>query len=318
MQSPLDVVVTIVIPHHNMVPLLLECLESVVLQTVRSWEAIVVDDASTHGNVKESISQVDDPRISLISLAQNQGLGAARNIGIKAARSQLILPLDSDDRLHPLFLETTLRALCDHSNVDCVFTDFQLFGISDEIWTYSVRSPSEILNVQWIPGPGTLMRKRVWEGVGGYDEVPAPFCGNEDWDFWIAAVKNGLKAVHIPEPLYHYRRTAHSMSVSSLLYYDYVTRERIYARHKAFFDYHKAGKRFRAGGYLRSATASVSRRERLRAVRLALCGAVLQPRSDAFLDIIYRALVPHWLQPLVFRPTKAVWKMFSRWESNRF
>ncbi len=311
MQSPLDAVVTIVIPHYNMVPLLLECLESVALQTVPAWEAIVVDDASTHGNVKKSISQVDDPRISLITLAQNQGLGAARNIGIKAARSQLVLPLDSDDRLHPLFLETTLRALRDNSNVDCVFTDFQLFGNSDEIWNYSVRSPSEILDVQWIPGPGTLMRKRVWENVGGYDEIPAPFCGNEDWDFWIAAVKNGLKAVHVSEPLYNYRRTAHSMSVSSLLYYDYVTRERIYVRHKAFFDHHKAGKRFRAGGYLRSASASLTGRERLRAARLALRGACLQPRNEAFLDIIYRALVPDWLQPLVYRPTKVIWKMFS-------
>ena len=72
MQSPLDAVVTIVIPHYNMVPLLLECLESVALQTVPAWEAIVVDDASTHGDVKKSISQVNDPRISLITLAQNQ------------------------------------------------------------------------------------------------------------------------------------------------------------------------------------------------------------------------------------------------------
>ena len=108
----------------------------------------------------------------------------------------------------------------------------------------------------------------------GIRRYSAPFCGNEDWDFWIAAVKNGLKAVHVSEPLYNYRRTAHSMSVSSLLYYDYVTRERIYARHKAFFDHHKAGKRFRAGGYLRKRKRFVDRARETPRRSLGLTGSV--------------------------------------------
>ena len=77
-ESPLDAVVTIVIPHYNMVPLLLECLESVALQTVPAWEAIVVDDASTHGNVKESISQVNDPRIHLLPCAEPRTRGGSK------------------------------------------------------------------------------------------------------------------------------------------------------------------------------------------------------------------------------------------------
>jgi glycosyltransferase involved in cell wall biosynthesis len=304
MSSP---IVSIVVPFYNQLEYLAECIGSVIIQTFDGWELIIVDDASTEEGVDEILSGFDK-KIRLIRHASNRGLGAARNTGFEAARGQLVLPLDSDDFLHPTFVARTLAALDKKPDADCVFTDFQLFGCSDEVWKYSVRSPSEMLTVQWIPGPGTVMYKRVWQAVGGYDEVRPPYCGNEDWDFWIAAVENGIKAVHVPEALYNYRRTSQSMSVSTLLYYDYITRERIYRRHKSVFDRYGAEKQFRAVGYLRSATASLDRRKNFRAARLALRGILLQPRHLGLLEVLYRSLLPDRVQPLVSRLIKTVWK----------
>src|SRR5262249_56915760 len=140
-------------------------------------------------------------------------------------------------------------------NYDCVLTDLQLVGLSNEIWRYSVMTADDMAKEQWIPGAGTLMRRSVWEGVGGYCEDDVLRVGNEDWDFWIGAISRGISACHIAKPLYYYYRHTHSMSVSTLMLDDWKTREFIVARHPQFFAKKHRTAAFLSGGYLRSARA---------------------------------------------------------------
>ena len=261
---------SVIIPCYNQAQYLGECLRSVIAQTYTDWEAIVVDDGSKDAEaVRSQIIQVKDQRIRLVRHEQNRGLGAARNTGIRAASGDLILPVDCDDRLERTFLNETQKAFKENPGVDCIFTDFQLFGASEEVWRYSVKTPVEMLRNQWIPGPGALMRKRLWASNGGYLQMPRHLSGNEDWDFWISAVQRQFKALHIPRALYLYRRSPNSMSVTTMQYNDYLIRETIYLRHKEFFDEHKAGLNFRFQGYLNSAKASLKKDKRLRAAWLA-------------------------------------------------
>ncbi len=287
-------VVAVVIPHYNQPEYLEECLRSVHNQSFQDWQTIVVDDASTFGDPETIISRVADKRIQLIRHESNRGLGAARNTGFRATAAPLVLPVDSDDCLHPDFLQTTVEVLLKQPAFDCVYTEFQLFGSSNQIWRFDVRSPEEMLQTQWIPGPGTLMRKRFWADIGGYSEVMA-LTGNDDWEFWIRAIRHGVRPYKISRPLYLYRRHADSMSLTALQDRDYRTREIIYQLHREFFDKYGAGAQFRAEGYLNSSLASMKRGKRWRAIRLAFRGVLLEPGSRYLKRQLARSLAPEAL-----------------------
>jgi glycosyltransferase involved in cell wall biosynthesis len=274
--------VGVVIPSYNSGAYLLECLQSVVGQSFADWEAIVVDDASTQDDPHESVQRIADSRVRLVRHDANRGLAAARNTGIRATEAPLVLVLDSDDQLDPSFLDATIEALESHQ-VDCAFADYRLFGGSDEIWRHEgpYTFPSLLMR-QTIPGAGVLLRREVWENVGGYDEAAALRGGNEDWAFWIAAIGNDVQVARVPRPLYLYRRHTTSMSASSLRREAHIQRSYIYLQHRQIFDRHRAGGAFLARGYVLSARAAWSNGRRLHAVALSLNGAA-RPRISGYL-----------------------------------
>jgi len=99
--------VSVVIPLHNKGPYIARALNSVLAQTFQDFEVIVVDDGSTDDGA-EVVRGFDDPRIRLIQ-QENQGVSAARNRGIEAARAELVAFLDADDEWMAGFLETIMR-----------------------------------------------------------------------------------------------------------------------------------------------------------------------------------------------------------------
>jgi len=99
--------VSVVIPLYNKGPYIARALNSVLAQTFQDFEVIVVDDGSTDDGA-EVVRGFDDPRIRLIQ-QENQGVSAARNRGIAAARAELVAFLDADDEWLPGFLETIMR-----------------------------------------------------------------------------------------------------------------------------------------------------------------------------------------------------------------
>jgi glycosyltransferase involved in cell wall biosynthesis len=281
---------------------LTSCLESVAAQEFSDWEVVVVDDASTDGDVEQVVSDFDDPRCRTIRHSSNRGPGAARNSGFRNAHGTLVLPVDSDDLLHPQYLAKTIDVFKSATDADFVYTDFQLFGESNEVWRFGApKTVREMLHQQWIPGPGTLMRRCLWERVGGYSEA-AELVGNEDWDFWLSALASGAKPVHIPLPLYFYRRHGSSISSVSLRYDEFVPRDFIYLRHRALFDRHKAGGEFRARGYLNSARFAWGIRERRHALVLGYQGLTTSGVTWPFVRAAVRAFA---------RRCSNVWKLWS-------
>jgi glycosyltransferase involved in cell wall biosynthesis len=99
--------VSVVIPLYNKGPYIARALDSVLAQTVRDFEVIVVDDGSTDGGA-ERVEGFSDPRIRLIR-QENRGVSAARNRGMEAARAELVAFLDADDEWMPRHLEALLR-----------------------------------------------------------------------------------------------------------------------------------------------------------------------------------------------------------------
>ena len=268
--------VTIVIPVYNHLPFLAECLASILAQTIPLWEAIVVDDGSKNRDTAAIVRALADPRIRCIQHEHNRGLAAARNTGIRAGRARFVLPVDHDDRLAPTYLEAVLAVIGDGNTYDAIFTEFMTFGASSEHVPYAVRDVEALLTEQWIPRPGTMFRRSLWERTGGYCEADALRPGNEDWEFWLSAVEHGMRITHVAAPLYLYRQHATSM-MSGLVYHDYSTREFIYRRHRALFDRYGRRNIFLSRGYFGSAKAHWRRAQRVDAIKLAAKSLLLAP-----------------------------------------
>ena len=102
--------VTVVIPTYNRVALDQEAIASVIAQTYRNWELIVVDDGSDDGT-SEAIHAMNDPRIKLIAEPHVGNIALLRNIGVNEGSGDWLAFLDSDDIWIPRKLEIQLFAL---------------------------------------------------------------------------------------------------------------------------------------------------------------------------------------------------------------
>jgi glycosyltransferase involved in cell wall biosynthesis len=178
--------ISVVIPTHNRATLLLRAVESVLAQSFRDLELIVVDDGSTD-RTGEELSAVEDPRLRCLK-QPHRGVSAARNAGIRAARYPLVAFLDSDDSWYEKKLEQQFAALEQWPEFQWVHTN--------EIW---IRKGIRVNQGQrhrksggWIydrclplcvVSPSSVMiRRALFARKGLFDET-FPVC--EDYDLWL-------------------------------------------------------------------------------------------------------------------------------------
>jgi len=105
--------------------------------------------------------------ISISALVIPSMLPNTTTIGILLLLFGLVVNLSQklgrvSENKQPDFLKQVGMAIVEHK-VDCVFTDFQLFGSSTDIWNNTICDEKEMTRRQWIPGPGTLMKKSLWK-----------------------------------------------------------------------------------------------------------------------------------------------------------
>jgi glycosyltransferase involved in cell wall biosynthesis len=227
--------VSVVIPCYNQAHFLPEAVASVVGQTFRDWEIIIVDDGSpddTAAVAGRLIVRYPEHTIRLLRQA-NQGLGASRNTGIRAARGDYILPLDADDALEPEMLAATVAVLDAHPEVGFVYTDVHIFGAETTTWSGGGYSLAR-LRFDCFLNPATLFRKQAWAMAGGYQQSMHPQ-GYEDWDFWLSLAEAGWQGWHVARPLVRYRRTAGSM-LSRVCRYDLELRAQIIINHPRLYE----------------------------------------------------------------------------------
>ncbi len=300
--------VSVVVPSYNARDDFLEaCLSSLELQTMPAWEAIVVDDGSTRGDVEGVVAKFGDQRLRTVR-QENRGMGGARNTGFHAARAELVLTLDADDRIDPSFLDVAMTALDADADTDCVFMDSQRFGGDQAVWYFPDPLPPRCPQHPSFPDGGVLMRKRLWEGAGGYSQ-DRTLAGVEWWDFWLTGIERGMHVKHIAKPLYLYRAHLDEASVTSSMHAEYRNREQLYMRHKRTFDTfsgrcprgpHSVAA-FLAEGYVTSSQAAVRSGERRRALGLAFRAFLIYPWHRSTLRQFAQALVSGSLPVTVFR-----------------
>ena len=188
--------VSIVIPAYNSAEFLPQALESVWQQTYTDYEVIVIDDGST-----DNTREVIEPYIERLNYIYqpNQGVAAARNQGIEAARGELIAFLDADDLFLPQKLQQQVAILETQPDVDLVVSGWQVSDetgniVADvELWH---DLPALDLNtwLYWKPVlPSATIIRRSWlQKVGGFPLETVPV---EDVECFLRLVAQGCKAV---------------------------------------------------------------------------------------------------------------------------
>ena len=178
--------VTVILPSWNRAAWLKKSIDSVLEQTFRDFELIVVDDASTDST--QEILTSYSGKIRSITFAKNLGVSAARNAAVKNCDSEWIAFLDSDDFWHPHKLQkqiaqTVIRAECP-------------IHFTDEIWIRNgvrVNPKKKHQKLEgWIFKPSlelclmspstVLLRRELFDVHGLFDET-LPIC--EDYDLWL-------------------------------------------------------------------------------------------------------------------------------------
>ncbi len=195
-----------IIPCFNYGQYLPEAIQSVLDQTYQDFEIIVVDDGSTDELTKKVLAEINYPKVRVIH-QENKGLPVARNVGIREAKGEFIVPLDADDKLDPTYLEKCLWMFEHNPGIGFVYTVTQTFGDYEYFFGFKEYNFRELLSENFIPATACF-RKSDWSRIGGYEERLSSY---EDWEFWIHLGKEGIFGVLLPEPLFFYRKHGDSM-----------------------------------------------------------------------------------------------------------
>jgi glycosyltransferase involved in cell wall biosynthesis len=210
--------VSIVIPCFNQGAMLREALASVEqVRNANLLEVIIVDDGSSEAETRKILSELEQTDYRVVP-QPNRGLGAARNAGIRLAKGEFILPLDSDNRVRGVYLNEAVSVLEKNPNVGVVYADAEYFGERNGRWDVPEFDLLSLIRTNFIDACA-LYRKSLWEEVGGYDEH-MPWMGWEDWEFWLRVASHGGTFVHLPQVGFDYRVREDSM-VAKTIGFDY-------------------------------------------------------------------------------------------------
>lgn len=186
--------VSVIIPTYNRARLLPRAINSVLNQTYRDFELIVVDDASADNTI-EVVKQFQekDDRIKYLKHSEHKGGSGARNTGIKASAGEYIGLLDDDDEWLPGKLEKQMNKLENSSlKVGVVYSGFFYVSekngkiVSEVIPLLRGEVYANLLKSCILGSPTPLIKKKCFQKVGFFDET-LPSC--QDWDMWIRLSK---------------------------------------------------------------------------------------------------------------------------------
>ena len=168
--------VSVIIPCYNAARFLPQAIESVLAQTCRSFEILIVDDGSTDDTAQLAASYGDRIRYSY---QENQGAAAARNLGITRARGDFIAFLDADDIWLPAKLEMQLQLFDRDPSLGAVYTDCYSIDENGEITGLYLkrklskkRDPAEEIFIKdFIPNSSMIIRRSCFDIIGVHDET---------------------------------------------------------------------------------------------------------------------------------------------------
>ncbi|TVP44817.1 MAG: glycosyltransferase [Gemmatimonadales bacterium] len=208
-RRPETPVVNVLMSVYNGEAHLPEALDTLLSQTFRAFEMVVVDDGSTDGSLRILQEHAErDDRIRLLCNESNRGLSASLNRGLLLCRAPIVARADADDIYAPNYLETQLRLLRDRPELGVVSSAFDKVDV-DGNFLNSFRPPTEdaqiraeLLFSNCLTHSTTVFRAGLVRAAGGYDET---FWTAQDYELW-SRLRDSARFANSDVPLVRYRR----------------------------------------------------------------------------------------------------------------
>jgi glycosyltransferase involved in cell wall biosynthesis len=198
--------VTVLLPVHNDRRFVGRAVASILAQTFRDFELVVLNDASTDGSM-DVVEGFRDARLRIVRNASNIGLARTLNVGLAAAEGELVARMDADDISEPTRFERQVAFLDANPAVALVGTWARWIDEDDRPFT-TIRFPTDaaeiersLLEENCIFHPSVMFRRRPIQALGGYS-IATPL--SQDYDLWLRLSERHALA-NLPEFLVRYR-----------------------------------------------------------------------------------------------------------------
>jgi glycosyltransferase involved in cell wall biosynthesis len=211
--------VSVFIANYNYADWVGKAIKSVLDQTYRNIELIVVDDASTDTSRQEILKALDLESLDVEGftfggdvLGRRQFIWRQTNSGgnpatchndaLYRSRGELVCYLDSDDWFEPSYIEEAVACLKQNPWASYVYPGLSTFGTVEEQWPATPFDPHQEIMGNFIPYC-VVARRSMYDDLEGYHEGCR---GADDWYNWVKAIRLGHFGVPLPRQLMHYNR----------------------------------------------------------------------------------------------------------------
>ena len=241
---------SVIVPVYNVYPYLRQCLESIINQTYKNLEIIIVNDASPYSEDDEICKEYasKDERIIYIKHEKNKGLGGARNTGIEKATGKYITFVDSDDYILKHNAYERLIWQAEKSKVDVLLYGVYSFidGYDNrriQIYRNSYYKKAKKINTEYFPSEVAWNKIFILKTLKVNNLLFKEQIKYEDFEFWYRYVITANPTIqYIDENYYMYRQRENSIMSSHV---NYITRFEIYKMIYNFIKEHNKEKEYR-------------------------------------------------------------------------
>ena len=205
--------VSVIIPVYNSKKHIKECIDSVINQTYKNLEIIIVNDKSNDSSLK-IIKNIKDKRIKIINLSKNSGVSIARNKGIELSTGDLICFLDSDDYWNLKKIEKQVKFI-EENDYTFIYSDYEFFKYNKK---HRVVVPKSITYKEALKNT-TIFTSTVMFNMKylSKDDIYMPnIKRGQDTLTWWRVLKKGITAYGMNEVLSIYRVEGNSLSSNKI------------------------------------------------------------------------------------------------------
>ena len=198
--------ISIIMPVYNGTKYLPKAISSVLGQTYKNFEFIIVDDGSEE-NIEEIVNGFSDDRIKFFK-REHAGISTQLNFGLEMAKGEFIARMDSDDSCLPERLDKQISFLFDHPEISVVGSNIIYIDENDEIIQNREYPEHNAAIAEAMPilasvcHPAIMLRADVFKSVGKYAEDAPPV---EDLEIFLRMIEKGIQFYNIQECLLYYR-----------------------------------------------------------------------------------------------------------------
>lgn len=225
---------SVVIPVYNVADnMLRECIESVLGQTYKNFEIILVDDASTQKSVREVLGKYERKHnISVIYRKENGHISRATNDGIQAAKGEFVALCDCDDLYAPNALYEIAKKLNEDRTLDYIYSD------EDKISEDGKVRRDPFFKPDWSPETFmsymytchlSVYRRTLLDKISG---LRTGFEGSQDYDLVLRVMEETAHIGHVPKILYHWRMRQES-TANAMTAKPYIMKATVRAKEEA-------------------------------------------------------------------------------------